>query len=75
MRQKQRIALVSDLIRKHQVLIVGKFTSGLDQLTEEQILTDLLSVMQEKTIICITHSAVVAPRMEQTILLYEVSSQ
>jgi ABC-type bacteriocin/lantibiotic exporter with double-glycine peptidase domain len=71
--QQQRIALARALIREPQVLIVDEFTSGLDRITEEQILDDLLSIMNDQTIICITHSPQVAARMDRTIMLQVIS--
>ncbi|NMB80144.1 MAG: ABC transporter ATP-binding protein [Methanomicrobiales archaeon] len=68
--QQQRIALARALIRDPQVLVVDEFTSGLDRVTEEQILDDLLGLMKNQTIICITHSPNVANRMDRIILLH-----
>ncbi len=67
--QQQRISLARALIRVPQVLIADEFTSGLDSVTEEQILDDLFSIMKNQTIICITHSSHVASRMDRTIML------
>jgi ATP-binding cassette subfamily B protein len=71
--QQQRIALARALIRDPQVLVVDEFTSGLDRVTEEQILDDLLGLMKNQTIVCITHSPNVAKRMDRTILLADVT--
>ena len=71
--QQQRIALARALIRDPQVLVVDEFTSGLDRVTEEQILDDLLSLMEHQTIVCITHSQHVAARMDRTILLHALA--
>jgi ATP-binding cassette, subfamily B, bacterial len=68
--QQQRIALARALIRDPQVLVVDEFTSGLDRVTEEQILDDLFGLMENQTIVCITHSPNVAKRMDRTILLH-----
>lgn len=68
--QQQRIALARALIRDPQVLVVDEFTSGLDRVTEEQILDDLLGLMKHQTIVCITHSPNVAKRMDRTIMLH-----
>ena len=73
--QQQRISLARALIRGPQVLIADEFTSGLDCVTEEQILDDLFSIMKNQTIICITHSSYVADRMDRTIMLDVMSDE
>lgn len=71
--QKQRIKLARALIRDPQIIVLDEFTSALDRGTEDQILSDLLSVMGKQTIICITHSQNVASKMDRTIFLPDVS--
>ena len=71
--QKQRIALARALMRDPQVIVLDEFTSALDRKTEKQILDDLLSIMGQQSIICITHSQYVADMMDRTIYLPDVS--
>lgn len=73
--QQQRISLARALIRVPQVLIADEFTSGLDSVTEKQILDDLFTIMKDQTIICITHSSSVAKRMDRTVMLNVLSDE
>ncbi|MFR8246329.1 MAG: ATP-binding cassette domain-containing protein, partial [Streptococcus sp.] len=52
--QKQRIALARALLTKSPVLILDEATSGLDVLTEKQVIDNLLA-LKDKTIIFVAH--------------------
>ncbi|MGC9364174.1 MAG: ABC transporter ATP-binding protein [Fidelibacterota bacterium] len=67
--QKQRLALARALIRDPEILVLDEFTSALDRDVEQEILTDLLNVFQNQTIICITHSLTVAEKFDRIVRL------
>lgn len=53
--EKQRICLVRALVQDTPVIILDEATSALDQLTEKQIMDNLIKQIMNKTIIMITH--------------------
>lgn len=53
--EKQRICLARALVRKAPILILDEATSALDQLTEKQVLENVVKQMGKSTIIMITH--------------------
>ena len=59
--QKQRIALARALLTKSPVLILDEATSGLDVLTEKQVIDNLLA-LKDKTIIFVAHRLSIADR-------------
>ena len=53
--QKQRISIARAIISKPQILIFDDCLSALDVETEELILTNLKSIMKDKTTVIISH--------------------
>jgi|TARA_B110000008_G_scaffold231098_1_gene234191 ATP-binding cassette, subfamily B, bacterial PglK len=53
--QKQRVALARSIYNKREVLILDESTSALDSATEKEVIDELLTLRNEKTIIAIAH--------------------
>lgn len=53
--QKQRIALARLWLRNSPVLLLDEPLEGLDQVVRQEIQQSLLTMMQDKTVICVTH--------------------
>mgnify|MGYP001219271898 CR=1 FL=1 len=53
--EKQRIAIARSLYKKFDVLFMDEFTSSLDSLTEQSIISNLLNKYPNKTFIIISH--------------------
>jgi len=53
--QKQRTAIARAILRNPRILILDDALSSVDTLTEERILTHLAGVMQNRTVILISH--------------------
>jgi ATP-binding cassette subfamily B protein len=53
--QKQRTAIARAVLRKPQILILDDALSSVDTFTEEKILTQLRTVMHERTSIIVSH--------------------
>ena len=66
--QKQRIALARALLTKAPVLILDEATSGLDILTEKNVIDNLLA-MTDKTIIFVAHCLSISERTDRIIVL------
>lgn len=66
--QKQRIALARALLTKAPVLILDEATSGLDILTEKNVIDNLLA-MTDKTIIFVAHRLSISERTDRIIVL------
>ncbi len=69
--QMQRVALARALVRDPAILVLDEFTSALDRAMDREILDDLFATFRDQTVICITHSPVVAARFQRTVYLHE----
>lgn len=67
--QMQRIALARALVRDPAILVLDEFTSALDRHVEREILNDIFTALSGQTIICITHSPIVAGRFQRILYL------
>jgi len=54
--QRQRISLARSFMKDTPIVILDEITSGLDRETSKNILTSILDVFKDKTIIYITHN-------------------
>jgi ATP-binding cassette, subfamily C, bacterial len=69
--QRQRIALARAMIKNPSILILDESTSGLDPISEAQILDQILLQRYLKTTILISHRPKVINRADYVILLEE----
>ncbi len=69
--QKQRTAIARAVIRNPRILILDDALASVDTHTEEQILTGLRSVMQDRTTILISHRISTARNADQIAVLIE----
>jgi len=53
--QKQRVSIARAIFNKSDVLVLDESTSALDSLTEAAVITELMTLRDEKTIIAIAH--------------------
>ncbi len=53
--ERQRLGIARALYKNPEVLILDESTSALDLQTEQEIISDILKIMKEKTIIIISH--------------------
>jgi len=53
--QKQRVSIARAIFNKSDVLLLDESTSALDSLTEADVITELMTLRNEKTIISIAH--------------------
>ncbi|MFB1486965.1 MULTISPECIES: ABC transporter ATP-binding protein [unclassified Thiocapsa] len=67
--QRQRIALARLLIRDPSILLLDEFTSALDRATEDAVLNNLFEIFASQSIICVTHSPLVAARFDRVLSL------
>lgn len=65
--QAQRIAIARALLRKGSVLLLDEATSALDTRTEQQLLKNLSSTDEGRTVICVTHRPAVIDYCSQVI--------
>ncbi|HET7461749.1 MAG TPA: peptidase domain-containing ABC transporter [Longimicrobium sp.] len=67
--QRQRMALARALIRDTPVLLLDEATSNIDMQTETEILRDLFSRLQGKTVIFVTHRVQTAALADQIVVV------
>jgi len=54
--ERQRLAIARLLYKRPELVILDEITSALDERTEDAILSEILEVFKEKTVIMVTHS-------------------
>jgi ATP-binding cassette, subfamily C, bacterial len=69
--QRQRLAIARAIVDNPPVLILDESTSGLDPMSEEEVLDRLLSQRQGQTTILISHRPRVIARADYIVLLEE----
>jgi ATP-binding cassette subfamily B multidrug efflux pump len=69
--QKQRLVLARALLKNSPILILDETLSAVDKRTEKTILNRLQSMIQDKTVIIITHRVITEWNFDQIIILDE----
>ena len=69
--QKQRTSLARALMRKPSILILDDALSAVDTVTEEEILSGLRVVMEERTSILISHRISTVKDADQIVVLHD----
>lgn len=67
--QAQRIAIARALLRQGSILLLDEATSALDAVTEKQLLLNLQTQAQDKTLLFVTHRPEVLSHCSQTLRL------
>lgn len=67
--QRQRIAIAQALLRKNPILILDEAFSALDYTNETKILTTILNLYKDKTVILISHRETSIKKMDRIISL------
>lgn len=67
--QRQRLAVARALLKDAPLLILDEATAGLDAVTEEQLWTALLRVMEGRTVLAISHRLRGLEVMDQIVVL------
>ncbi|MHA6531612.1 thiol reductant ABC exporter subunit CydC [Paenibacillus sp. BAC0078] len=67
--ERQRIALARILLQNTPVVVLDEPTVGLDPRTERELLATMFEVMEDKTVIWVTHHLVGAEQMDEVIFM------
>ncbi|AQS58977.1 thiol reductant ABC exporter subunit CydC [Desulforamulus ferrireducens] len=67
--QRQRLAIARALLKDAPILILDEATSGLDAVTEQEVLTAIFDLMQGRTCLMITHRLTGLEKMDQILVL------
>lgn len=67
--QKQRVAIARAILRDPRILILDDALSSVDTVTEEKILTELSSVMRDRTTILISHRVSTVKSADRIVVL------
>ena len=70
--QAQRIAIARALLQKGAIILMDEACSSVDPNTEKRILENLSKGVQDKTIIWVTHHAVVQQYMSHTLAMHDI---
>ncbi|OYV28670.1 MAG: thiol reductant ABC exporter subunit CydC [Thiomonas sp. 20-64-9] len=69
--QARRVAIARALLRNAPLLILDEPTEGLDALTERDLLRDIATLMQGRTVLLITHRIAALPAAVDQVLVIE----
>lgn len=67
--QRQRLAIARALLKDAPILILDEATAGLDPETENEVISDILSLFRDRTVLLITHHRSVLPHMDRVLTL------
>jgi ABC-type multidrug transport system fused ATPase/permease subunit len=67
--QRQRLSLARALIRDSRILLLDEATSNIDMATETEILRDLFSRVEGKTVVFVTHRVQTAALADQIVVM------
>lgn len=67
--QQRRLSLARAFLSKAPILILDEPTEGVDRVTEEKVFTQLLKIMENKTVIMITHNQKLSAKMDRCFFL------
>ena len=67
--QQKRLSLARAFLSTAAILVLDEPTEGLDRVTEEKVFTQLLKVMDNKTVIMITHNQKLLSKMDRSVQL------
>ena len=69
--ERQRIALARVLLQNRPIVVLDEPSTGLDPLAEARLTQTALRVLHGKTLIWITHHLLIAPHMDEIVVLRE----
>ncbi|KLU61297.1 ATP-binding/permease protein CydD [Peptococcaceae bacterium CEB3] len=67
--QRQRLALARALLKDAPILILDEATAGLDPETEDDVISDLLALCRDRTVLFVTHHRSVLSHMDRILTL------
>lgn len=67
--EKQRLALARIWLNDPSIVILDEATSAMDTLTEEAVMNNLIQMLQDKTVISITHRFNLVARFDKIVVL------
>jgi len=69
--ERQRIAIARALLKDAPVLVLDEATTGLDSVTERDVITALYRLMEGRTVLMITHRLTGLQAMDEILVLHE----
>ncbi|WP_257274683.1 MULTISPECIES: cysteine/glutathione ABC transporter ATP-binding protein/permease CydC [unclassified Endozoicomonas] len=65
--EQRRLAIARALLKKGEVLIMDEASEGLDPISEDHLMNQILDAYRDKTVIMITHKKAMLERMDRVI--------
>ena len=67
--QRQRIAIARMILKRPEILIMDEATSGIDVISEHEVMEALMNLMAGKTVIMVSHDMEMIRRADNLIVL------
>ena len=67
--EMQRIAIARILLKRPEILIMDEATSGIDVVSEKEVMDALMTLMQGKTVIMVSHDANLIRKADNVVVL------
>ena len=69
--ERQRIALARILLQDSPIVLLDEPTAGLDPITESKLLSTMLSVLENRTVVMVTHHLMGIDRFDRVLLIHD----
>lgn len=69
--QRQRLAIARVILKNAPVLILDEATTGLDPVTEREVIQEILEIMKDRTVLVIAHHLPIMQNLDEVLVINE----